>query len=405
MQYSEIMVRYGELSTKGRNRKEFIGRLNGNIAKTLHDFTDLKIRPKQDRMHIELNGMDAKPVMDRLAHVFGIQTFSPSIEVEKDQEAIKAQALMLMNETAPKGCTFKVETRRSDKTFPLDTNGMNLLLGDYLTEERPDMTAQMKHPDVTLRVEIRSEAVFLSTLTIKGAGGLPVGTAGKSVLMLSGGIDSPVAGYLALKRGVDIEMVHFFSPPYTSDNALNKAKALTEKLTPYGGSIKFHAVPFAHAQEEIKAKVPEGYLMTIQRRMMLRLAEAVARDNGALAIFNGEAVGQVASQTLASMAAINDVTTMPIVRPVATMDKTEIIAVAEKIDTYALSIMPFEDCCTIFAPPSPKTQPRIDKARYYETKIDVEGLLAESLAGVQTTVIRPGQDFLNQDLDIIADLL
>jgi thiamine biosynthesis protein ThiI len=200
-------------------------------------------------------------------------------------------------------------------------------------------------------------------------------------------------------------MVHFFSPPYTSDNALNKAKELTAKLTPYVGSITFIGVPFTHTQEEIKAKVPEGYLMTIQRRMMLRLTEAIANKRGDLVIFNGESVGQVASQTLASMAAINDVTTMPIVRPVATMDKTEIIAEAEKIDTYELSIMPFEDCCTIFAPPAPKTQPRIDRSRYYETKIDVDGLMEEALSNLTIDVIRPGQEFLNQDQDIIAELL
>ncbi len=405
MQYSEIMVRYGELSTKGRNRKAFIGRLNGNVVKTLHDFPDLRIRPKRDRLHIELNGTPSQPVMDRLSKVFGIQSFSPSLQVAKNMDAVYDNALELMNETAPQGASFKVETKRSDKTFDLDTNGMNLALGDFFDEKRPDLLVKMKQPDITLRVEVRREAIYLSTETVKGAGGLPVGTASKAAMMLSGGIDSPVAAYLALKRGVDIEMVHFFSPPYTSDNALNKAKELTAKLTPYGGSIKFIAVPFAHIQEEIKAKVPEGYLMTIQRRLMLRLTEAIAKQNGDVAIFNGESVGQVASQTLASMAAINDVTVMPIVRPVATMDKTEIIALAEKIDTYELSIMPFEDCCTIFAPPSPKTQPKIDKARYYETKIDVEGLMAESMAGLQVTQIRPGQEFLNQDQDIIADLL
>ena len=387
MKYSEIMVRYGELSTKGRNRKAFIGRLNGNVAKTLHDFPELTIRPRRDRLHIELNGLPYEPIMDRLSHVFGIQSFSPSIKVEKDMDKVREAALELMDRTAPKGDTFKVQTKRSDKTFELDTNGMNLALGDYMFDKRPDLTAKMKNPDVTLRVEIRREAIFLSTETVKGAGGLPV------------------AAYLALKRGVDIEMVHFFSPPYTSDNALNKAKELTAKLTPYGGRIDFIAVPFAHIQEEIKAKVPEGYLMTVQRRFMLRLTEAIAHKRGDIAIFNGESVGQVASQTLQSMAAINDVTVMPIVRPVATMDKTEIIEQARKIDTYDLSIMPFEDCCTIFAPPSPKTQPRTDRSRYYESRLDVEGLIAEAMDGLQISSIRPGQEFLNQDQDIIAELL
>ncbi|WP_155285948.1 tRNA uracil 4-sulfurtransferase ThiI [Lacticaseibacillus zhaodongensis] len=405
MEYSEIMVRYGELSTKGRNRQAFIGRLNGNVAKTLHDFPELTIRPKRDRLHIELNGQPSQPVMDRLKMVFGIQSFSPSVAVAKDMDKVYPAVLDLMNATVPQGSTYKVMTKRSDHDFELDTNGMNLAVGDYLDDKRPDLVVKMKQPEYTLRVEVRREAIYLSTETILGAGGLPVGTAGHAAMMLSGGIDSPVAAYLALKRGVDIEMVHFFSPPYTSENALNKAKELTAKLTPYGGRIDFIAVPFAHIQEEIKAKVPEGYLMTVQRRLMLRLTEAIAKQRGDLAIFNGESVGQVASQTLASMAAINDVTTMPIVRPVATMDKVEIIAEAEKIDTYELSIMPFEDCCTIFAPPSPKTQPKIDKARYYETKIDVEGLMAEAMAGLQITSIRPGDEFMKQDEDIIAELL
>ena len=223
--------------------------------------------------------------------------------------------------------------------------------------------------------------------------------------MLSGGIDSPVAGYLALKRGVDIEMVHFFSPPYTSEQALNKAKELTAKLTPYGGHIKFIQVPFTEIQETVKHDVPSGYLMTVQRRFMLRLTAALAQKRHGLAIFNGEALGQVASQTLESMAAINDVTTMPVLRPVVSMDKNEIIKIAQDIDTFDLSIMPFEDCCTIFAPPSPKTKPKIDKARAYEAKLDVDGLIERALAGVEITEIKIGDTFLNQEEESFAQLL
>lgn len=223
--------------------------------------------------------------------------------------------------------------------------------------------------------------------------------------MLSGGIDSPVAGYLALKRGVDIEMVHFFSPPYTSEQALNKAKELTAKLTPYGGHIKFIQVPFTEIQETVKHDVPSGYLMTVQRRFMLRLTAALAQKRHGLAIFNGEALGQVASQTLESMAAINDVTTMPVLRPVVSMDKNEIIKIAQDIDTFDLSIMPFEDCCTIFAPPSPKTKPKIDKARAYEAKLDVDGLIERALAGVEITEIKIGNTFLNQEEESFAQLL
>lgn len=405
MQYTEIMVRYGELSTKGKNRNDFIGRLNGNVTKALHEYKQLRIHPKRDRMHIVLNGDDAEGVIERLRHVFGIQNFSPSIQVDRDLDSVKKMALAMMKEIGKPGMSFKVNTRRSDHNFFLDTNDMNRELGGYLSDELPELEVQMKKPDITLRVEIRQDAIYLTNQVIQGAGGLPVGSAGKGMLMLSGGIDSPVAGYLTLKRGVDIEMVHFFSPPYTSDNALNKAKELTAKLVPYVGGIKFIEVPFTEIQEEVKHSVPEGYLMTIQRRMMLRLTDQIRAKRQGLAIFNGESVGQVASQTLESMMAINDVTTTPIVRPVATMDKNEIIEIAKDIDTYELSIMPFEDCCTIFAPPAPKTRPNLDKTRFFEQRIDVDALIERSLAGIKVTEIKAGDQFLNQDEEIIAELL
>lgn len=405
MQYTEIMVRYGELSTKGKNRKDFIGRLNGNVTKALHEYQQLRIHPKRDRMHIVLHGDDANGVIERLRHVFGIQNFSPSIQVDRNMDAVKATALEMMKEISEPGMSFKVNTRRSDHKFFMDTNDMNRELGGYLSDQLPELQVQMKKPDITFRVEVRQDAIYLTSQVIPGAGGLPVGSAGKGMLMLSGGIDSPVAGYLALKRGVDIEMVHFFSPPYTSDNALNKAKELSAKLVPYVGSIKFIEVPFTEIQEEIKHSVPEGYLMTIQRRMMLRLTDRIREMRNGLAIFNGESVGQVASQTLESMLAINDVSTTPIVRPVATMDKNEIIQIAKDIDTYELSIMPFEDCCTIFAPPAPKTRPRLDKTRFYEKNIDVEALIERSLAGIKVTEIKAGDQFLNQDEEIISELL
>ena len=405
MQYTEIMIRYGELSTKGRNRKDFIGRLNGNVTKALHEFNNLTIRPKHDRMHIELNGNDAYEVIARLKNVFGIQNFSPMVKVAKNMDDVHHAALALIQATADKNASFKVNTRRSDHSFALDTNEMNLDLGGYLLKRMPTLHVQIKQPDVTLYVEVRKEGIFLTTEKIPGAGGMPVGSAGKGMLMLSGGIDSPVAGYYALKRGIDIEMVHFFSPPYTSDNALAKAKELTTKLVPYVGSITFIAVPFAEIQEEIKSKLPESYLMTIQRRFMLRLADRIRAIRGGLAIINGESVGQVASQTLESMVAINDVTATPIIRPVATMDKNEIIDVAKKIDTYDLSILPFADSCTVFAPKSPKTKPSLEKARYYEQQLDVEGLIKRSLDNLQITEVKANDHFLNNDMEEIASLL
>ena len=394
MKYTEIMVRYGELSTKGKNRKDFIGRLAGNVTKVLRDFPQVEIHPRHDRMHIVLNDAPFKEVDQRLKKVFGIQTYSPTIKVEKTLEAIEKTSLSLMNETFKKGMTFKVNTRRSDHQFLYDTNELNKMVGDYLFANMSDLKVEMKHPDLILRIEVRKDAVYISNQLLHGAGGMPVGTGGRAVMMLSGGIDSPVASYLALKRGVDIDMVHFYSPPYTTEKALNKAKELTGILANYAGKINFIAVPFAEIQETIKEKIPEGYLMTVQRRFMLQLADKIRAKRKGLAIFNGESVGQVASQTLESMAAINDVTTTPVVRPVATMDKTEIIRLAEKIGTFDLSIQPFEDCCTIFAPPRPKTKPRIDKAREFENRLDVEGLIERALAGIQVTAIYPDDKFL-----------
>ncbi|GEO77889.1 thiamine biosynthesis protein ThiI [Companilactobacillus mindensis DSM 14500] len=405
MEYTEIMVRYGELSTKGKNRKSFIDRLHGNVAKVLKDYPDLRMQPHRDRLHIKLNGVDAKPVMEKLKNVFGIQTFSLSVKVSRDFEDVKKKAVEMMHEAYKSGMSFKVGTKRSDHNYPLDTNQVNLQLGDAICDAFPGIDVEMKKPDIKISVEVRQDGIYLSYLTVKGAGGLPVGTAGKAMLMLSGGIDSPVAGYLAMKRGVDIEMVHFFSPPYTSEQALNKAKELTSKLTAFGGNIKFIEVPFAEIQETIKAGVPEGYLMTIQRRFMLRLTDMIREKEHGLAIFNGEAVGQVASQTLESMAAINDVTTTPILRPVATMDKTEIIRLAEKIDTFNLSIQPFEDCCTVFAPPAPKTRPNIEKTRKFESSLDIDGLLERAMNGIKITTIEHGDKFMENDQENINSLL
>lgn len=405
MQYSEIMVRYGELSTKGKNRKNFIDRLGYNVRQALHEFPDLKIAAHRDRMHIQLNGEDSEKVMARLGQVFGIQNFSPSVKVERDVKKVQAMAIEMMKEKYHSGLTFKINTQRSDHKFKYDTNAMNDLLGGTILQAFDDIHVKMKDPDVTLRCEVRPDGIFLSYGKINGAGGLPVGTAGKAMLMLSGGIDSPVAGYLAMKRGVAIEMVHFFSPPYTSEQALNKAKQLTAKLAPYVGTIKFIQVPFTEIQETIKHEVPEGYLMTIQRRFMLRLAEKIAKMRKGLAIFNGEALGQVASQTLESMAAINDVTTMPVLRPVLSMDKNEIIEIAQKIDTFDLSIQPFEDCCTVFAPPAPKTKPRIDRARQYEERLDVDGLIQRAMDGIQITEINSSDEFMNANEESFAELL
>ncbi|EGO2729546.1 tRNA 4-thiouridine(8) synthase ThiI [Enterococcus faecalis] len=404
MKYTEIMVRYGELSTKGKNRKTFIMQLAQNVKRALADFPALKIHADRDRMHILLNGEDSEEVIPKLSKVFGIQNFSPSIRIEKEMPAIRAMVQEVVREVYTPGKTFKITAKRSDHSFELDSNGLNQELGGAVIEAIPEIQVQMKKPDINLRIEIRKDAAYLSYETIRGAGGLPVGTSGRGMLMLSGGIDSPVAGYLAMKRGVEVEAVHFASPPYTSEQALQKAKDLAEKLVPYVGTIQFIEVPFTEIQEEIKRVVPQGYLMTITRRLMLRLTDAIREMRKGLVIINGESLGQVASQTLQSMVAINEVTSTPIIRPVVSMDKTEIIEIAEKIDTFELAIQPFEDCCTIFAPPQPKTRPRLDKAQDYEARLDLEGLMARALERLKITEIS-AETAKDKQEDEFADFL
>ena len=387
MEYTEIMVRYGELSTKGKNRKTFIQQLAQNVRQALRPFPEVKIQALRDRMHLVLNGADANQVMQPLQKIFGIQTFSPVVKIELDEEKLKETALAMMKDHYVAGETFKVVTKRAYHEFIWDTHQINQEVGGYLFEHLPYAKVDMKNPDVTLRIEVRMDGIYLMSQVIKGMGGLPVGSSGKGMLMLSGGIDSPVAGYLAMKRGVKIEAVHFASPPYTSPQALVKTKQLTAKLAPYVGNISFLEVPFTEIQEEIKKVVPEGYLMTVTRRMMVRLCDAIVEHRHGLAMINGESLGQVASQTMHSMVAINDVTNTPILRPVITMDKLEIIDIAQQIDTYDLSIQPFEDCCTIFTPPAPNTRPKVEKAREYEARLDVEGLIQRSLEGIKVTKI------------------
>jgi len=389
--YTEIMVRYGELSTKGKNRRSFIMQLAENVKRTLADFPDVKIHAERDRMHLLLNGAEGQLIIPKLQKVFGIQNFSPSIRVEKDIDVLKESVRTLMKEIYTGEETFKITAKRSDHSFIQDSNELNLTLGNAVFDIFPDIRVQMKKPDINLRVEIRMDGAYLSYETIQGAGGLPVGTSGKGMLMLSGGIDSPVAGYYAMKRGVEIEAVHFASPPYTSEQALQKAKDLTEKLVPYVGSIQFIEVPFTEVQEEIKNRVPQGYWMTLTRRMMLRITDAIREQRHGLIILNGESLGQVASQTLQSMVAINEVTTAPIIRPVATMDKLEIIDVAQEIDTFDLAIQPFEDCCTIFAPPQPKTRPKLEKVHLYEARLDIEGMISRAMAGLKIEQITANQ--------------
>ncbi|MDE7505414.1 tRNA 4-thiouridine(8) synthase ThiI, partial [Streptococcus agalactiae] len=375
-----------------------------NMEHVLSIYPDVSVKTDRDRGHVYLNGTDYHEVAESLKEIFGIQAFSPSFKVEKNVDTLVKAVQEIMTSVYKDGMTFKITAKRSDHSFELDSRALNHTLGDAVFSVLPNIKAQMKQPDINLKVEIRDEAAYISYEDIRGAGGLPVGTSGKGMLMLSGGIDSPVAGYLALKRGVDIEAVHFASPPYTSPGALKKAHDLTRKLTKFGGNIQFIEVPFTEIQEEIKEKAPEAYLMTLTRRFMMRITDRIREDRNGLVIINGESLGQVASQTLESMQAINAVTATPIIRPVVTMDKLEIIDIAQKIDTFDISIQPFEDCCTIFAPDRPKTNPKIKNTEQYEKRMDVEGLVERAVAGIMVTTIQPQADSDDVD-DLIDDLL
>ncbi|WP_210364910.1 tRNA uracil 4-sulfurtransferase ThiI [Bacillus sp. REN3] len=399
MMYDRILVRYGELSTKGRNRNKFIDRLRKNIKSSISDFPDAVIKADRDRMFILLNGEDGKEISSRLRKIFGIQSFSPAVKVEKDIEQMKDAALELFQNIYKPGNTFKITAKRSDKTFELDTNGINSTFGGHILRNVEGLKVDVRNPDINLVIEIRKEAAYLSAETIKGAGGLPAGSSGKAMLMLSGGIDSPVAGYLSMKRGVEVEGVHFFSPPFTSERAKQKVIDLSEKLAEVNGYFALHIVPFTEIQQAIHKQVPENYTMTTTRRLMLRITDALREKENGLAIITGESLGQVASQTLESMFAINDVTSTPILRPLVAMDKHQIMDIAQGIDTLDISNRPFEDCCTVFVPSSPKTKPRLDKVKNFESFFDFDELIDKAVKGTESMVIKPASQQQNKDGD------
>lgn len=387
MEITEILVRYGELSTKGKNRKFFIKKLHRNVLMKLKAYKKTKITANRDRLHITLNGEDAEPVMNDLKDIFGISSFSPVVRVDKSIEEAKKAVVHLMKKNFKENMTFRIDTRRADHDFEYDTNDLNRILGTEVERVLQPISVQMKNPDINVRVEVRLDGIFISVETLYGAGGLPVGTAGKGMLMMSGGIDSPVAGYLSLKRGMEIEAVHFHSPPYTSPQSLQKAKDLTAKLARYSGSITFIEVPFTEIQETIKKHIPEQYSMTVTRRMMLRITDKIRGKRSGLAIMNGESLGQVASQTLESMLAINDVTATPVLRPLISMDKNDIISIAHQIDTFELAIQPYEDCCTVFAPSKPKTKPKLRKVKEFEESLNIDELIDNALNGLKIDMI------------------
>ena len=373
-----ILIKYGELTTKKANRNVFIKLLAKNINNLLKGI-DYRMRFDRVRMYIECDDVDL--VVSKIRNVFGIHGIVICHKVNNNIDDIKEKVKeLLSNETFK---TFKVYTKRADKSFEIHSMDFNNMIGGFVLKNF-ECKVDVHNPDILITIEIRPEGTFIYTNEIKGLGGYPVGIQGKGLLMLSGGIDSPVAGYLSLKRGVDLECLYFESPPHTSIEAKNKVIKLASIINKYSGNIKVNIVPFTKLQEAIYKNVKEDYVITIMRRMMYRIASEVIKRHKLKVIINGESIGQVASQTLTSMCVINSVTNIPVIRPVACMDKLEIIDIARKIDTYETSILPYEDCCTIFLPEHPVINPDIDKCLLYESKFDYESLILECVNNIET---------------------
>lgn len=378
-----ILIKYGELTTKKNNRNLFINVLYENIKNKLKNY-NVKIVKNRVRMFIETDD-NIDEIVDILSNIFGIHSIVVAYKVDNNIDSIKSNVLDIVKNISFK--TFKVETKRSDKRFPIPSMEFNNIIGGLILKNISNVSVDVHNPEYELKIEIREDYVYIYTKEIKGAGGYPVGVAGKGLLMLSGGIDSPVAGYLAMKRGIKIECIYFESPPHTSIQAKNKVKKLVEKLSKYNSNIVLNIINFTEIQEAIYKYCPKEYMITIMRRMMYRISEQVARKRKALVIINGESVGQVASQTLNSMNVINNVTNYPVIRPVACLDKLEIIDISKKIDTYETSILPYEDCCTIFLPKHPVINPILENAINYENNFDHEKLINNAINNMEIVVI------------------
>ena len=389
-----IMIKYGEMTTKKDNLKVFIEKLYNNIKNKLNDY-DVVISKNKVRMFIDIKEYDENEIVDKLKEVFGIHSIVICYKVDNDLEKIYAESIKLLSNI--KFNTFKVETNRADKNFKCNSMEISRMVGASILKNINNISVDVHNPDLILHVEIRPDNSYIYTNEIKGLGGYPTGIQGKGLLMLSGGIDSPVAGYLANKRGIDIDCIYYDSPPHTSIEAKNKVITLAKKLTKYGSNINLYVVPFTEIQEEIYKNIDSTYMITIMRRMMYRIAEKVAKNNKAKVIINGESIGQVASQTLTSMYVINNVTNMPVIRPVACLDKLEIIEIAKKIDTYNTSIIPFEDCCTIFVPKHPVINPNLNKAIEYENLIDYESMIESAIDNIEVINVK-NYNFIDNDL-------
>ncbi len=379
MSYDLILVRYGEIALKGKNRAFFEERLAQNIRNVLKDYANIKVRRTFGRIYIELNDFPYELITKKLENVFGIVSFSPVKRVEPILEDIKHEVLAQAKAEGEQNLSFKIEPKRADKNFSITSPDLAQILGAYLLTNRSNLQVDLHNPQLKIYVEVRTEGAFIYSKIIKGIGGLPGGSSGKAVALLSGGIDSPVACWLTMRRGVELEGLHFHSYPVTSLESIEKVVDIAKELAKYTGSFRLHLIPFLELQSEIRHFVPESYNITIMRRIFMRLAEKIAKRKKAYAVVTGESLGQVASQTLYSLHTINDVTKLPILRPLIAMDKQQIIATARLINTYEIAIRPYEDCCTIFIPRNPATKPVIHLAERYERYMAIEDLIEDAI--------------------------
>ena len=379
-----ILLKLGEIVLKGLNRKSFEQKLMGNIRRRLAPLGNFRVYCLQSTVYVEgEEGADMDAAFEAMKQVFGVISLSRAAPCEKNKEAIARLAIEYLREEMESAKSFKVESKRSDKAFPMTSIELSQYVGGELADAYPDTAVDVHDPELTVHIEVRDLAAYVHAAPVPGAGGMPVGSNGVAVTLLSGGIDSPVSTYMIAKRGVRLIPVHFFSFPYTSQQAKDKVIELGRQLTAYCGRMTMEVVPFTHIQEEIRDKCPEEYFTLSMRRFMMRIAQHIAKANGAKAIVTGENLGQVASQTMEAMASTQAVTHLPVLQPLIGMDKEEIITIARKIGTFDTSILPYEDCCTVFTPRHPRTRPQVSEVEAAESALDVEALVQEAIKGIE----------------------
>lgn len=393
MIYDQIVLRYGDLIMKGRNRSQFEKRMQQQVRSALAPFKGVTYWKTFGRLYVKLNGQPYEPIANRIKDLFGLHSLSPVVSTETELESIRAAAMTLMTSLKMPPKTFKVSVKRGWKGYPHQSQEMNHLVGAHILRAFPDLSVDVRNPEVELRVDIQEEATYLFCEVIPAAGGFPYGSNGKAMLLLSGGIDSPVAGWMAMRKGLEIEAVHFHSYPFTSEQAKDKVIALARRLAYYHGApLKLHLVPFTDIQTTLAQQGQDNLIITMMRRAMFRITEQLAVRNGALGIVTGESLGQVASQTLPSMNVIGRATDLPLLKPLIMMDKAEIISLAEKIGTFETSILPYEDCCTLFLPKSPSTNPNMHIVERVEAGIaNLADMIETAVRDTERLVLKPNQ--------------